>query len=62
MNDDNRRVPVAIGWAVYGSIGVGALGVISAVAAFPSDGAAGMGPGLIAGALAFGTPANALLR
>lgn len=62
MREDRERVSTAIGWAVYGSIGVGILGVIAAVAAFPMGGGTAMGTGLIASALAFGLLANALLR
>ena len=61
MEKDNRRAGAALGWAVYGSIGVGIISVLSAVLYVFADGQAAA-LCLIAGALAFGLLANALLR
>ena len=60
MDKENRRAGAALGWAVYGSIGVGVMSVLAAVLYFSDGQAAALC--LIAGALAFGLLANALLR
>jgi hypothetical protein len=61
MEKENRRAGAALGWAVYGSIGVGIISVLAAVLYIFNDGQAAA-LCLIAGALAFGLLANALLR
>lgn len=62
MEQDQRRATTALGWAVYGSITVGVLGVIASLLAFAQAGGTGAGAGLVSSALAFGLLANALLR
>lgn len=62
MDEDRKRVTTALGWAIYGSIAVGVLGVLTSLLTFAQAGGAGGGTGLVASALAFGLLANALLR
>jgi hypothetical protein len=60
MDKESRRAGAALGWAVYGSISVGVLSVLSLFLFFEDPQAVALC--LIAAALAFGQLANALLR
>lgn len=59
---DNRRTHIVIGASVYGALLVGVLSLLLAYVAVSRMDLAGAGMALVAGALAFGLLANAVLR
>ena len=59
---DKRRTHLVIGASVYGGLLVGVLSLLVAYAAFSNMDWVGAGVALVAGALAFGLLANAVLR
>lgn len=59
---ENRRTHIVIGASVYGGLLVGLSSLLVAYAAFSNMDWTGAGVSLVAGALAFGLLANAVLR
>lgn len=61
-SSEARRTDWLVGLAVYGSALTGIVGLVLAVWSFLSGRWEAAGAGLVAGAVAFGALANALLR
>ncbi|HSR42194.1 MAG TPA: hypothetical protein VLL48_08485 [Longimicrobiales bacterium] len=60
--NDRRRTGIVIGASVYGGLLVGLASLLVAYAAFSNLDWTGAGVALLAGAVAFGLVANAVLR